>query len=122
MLNPSHRIYDTKNLAQLALDHQEMGVVLQAVGRVRPYTKAREIFTFQCAAHPQLSYTEEFHSLGEAREYFGILTRRNFMYQQRVVNIQRAKATGLTQTQTAQAEGISLSTVKRYWHNTARSL
>jgi hypothetical protein len=74
--NPEDRFYDIARLAQLALEQQEMDVVLQAVGRVRPYTKPREIITFQCAAHPQLPYTQEFNSLPEARAYFGIASTR----------------------------------------------
>ena len=59
-------------LAQYALDQQELDVVLQAVGRVRPYTRPREVITFQCAAHPQLDYDREFNSIEEARQFFGI--------------------------------------------------
>ena len=95
-----------------------MGVVLQATGRIRPYTQPREIFTFQCAAHPYLSYTQEFHCLGEAREFFGIPTRNTHRRHLTMAHIQQAKAAGLTQRRTAQQVGVSLTTVKRYWHNT----
>ena len=115
VVHPHHRIYDTQALAQHALEHQEMGVVLQAVGRVRPYTKAREIFTFQCAGHPSLSYTKEFHSLGEARAYFEIPTRRSFARDQTIARIHQAQAAGLTQRKTAERLKISRSTVKRGW-------
>ena len=115
VVDPQHRVYDILHLAQLALDHQEMGAVLQAVGRVRPYTKPREILTFQCAEHPHLAYTQEFHSLGEARAFFGIETWARRIHTQTVDRIQRSKAGGRTQVQTAKALGISLSTVKRYW-------
>jgi hypothetical protein len=56
-LNAADRIYDIHRFAQQALNHQEMEVVLQAVGRIRPYTKPREVITFQCAEHPKLEYT-----------------------------------------------------------------
>src|SRR5262249_9865638 len=60
VLRRAHRLYDVHHLAQLALDQQEMDVVLQAVGRVRPYTEAREILTFQLGAHPLGAYDREF--------------------------------------------------------------
>ena len=50
--DPRQRIYDVDRLAQYALDQQELDVVLQAVGRVRPYTRPREVVTFQCAGAP----------------------------------------------------------------------
>src|SRR5207244_6836191 len=74
VLLPSHRLYDIHRLAQLALDQQEMDGVLQAVGRVRPYTKPREIITFHCGEHPHFPYTREFHNIGEARQFFGIFS------------------------------------------------
>ena len=57
--HPRDRIYDVNRLADLALYQQEMDVVLQAVGRVRPYTRPREVVTFQCAALPDRPYTQE---------------------------------------------------------------
>lgn len=115
--NPKHRQYDIQRLAQLALDHHEMGTVLQAVGRVRPYTKRREIITFQCAAHPQLSYTQEFCTLGEARQYFDIPSRRNKAKARTRTLVQAAKLAGSTQKKTATKLGVSVRTVKRYWAN-----
>ena len=50
--DPRQRIYDVDRLAQLALDQQEMDVVLQAVGRVRPYTRPREIMHFPVRRPP----------------------------------------------------------------------
>jgi hypothetical protein len=37
--DPAHRDYDVARLAQAALEHQEHDVVVQAVGRVRPFTR-----------------------------------------------------------------------------------
>jgi len=114
--DPDHRRYDIQHLAQLALEYLESGSVFQAVGRVRPYTQPREIITFQCAAHPQLSYTQEFHTLGEARQFFGIPTSREKAKSTTATRIQGAKLAGATQRDTATKLGISVRTVKRYWN------
>lgn len=113
---PEHRDYDVHRLAQQALDHQEMDVVLQAVGRVRPYTKPREIITFQCAEHPSGAYTREFRTLGEARQFFDIPGEREQRLHDRKADVLAAKAEGLTQAATARRLGLSLRTVKRHWH------
>ena len=110
------RFYDIAKLAQLALNQQEMDVVLQAVGRVRPYTKPREVITFQCAAHPQLAYTREFNSLAEARGHFGIVSTRVAHKATTMARIQAAKKAGLTQQQAADQLKLGLRTVKRYWN------
>lgn len=114
--NPQDRFYDIAKLAQLVLNQQEMDVVLQAVGRVRPYTKPREVFTFQCAAHPQLPYTQEFNSLAEARVFFGIVSTRERQKATTTELVKAAKKRGLTQQQVANKLKISLSTAKRHWN------
>lgn len=113
--NPEDRYYDVHRLAQLALDQQEMDVVLQAVGRVRPYTRPREVFTFQCAGHPTLDYHQEFDSLAAARQFFGIDSRRQTQKKDTVQRVQEAKEQGMTQVQAAECTGLGLRTVKRYW-------
>jgi hypothetical protein len=110
------RFYDIAKLAQLALNQQEMDVVLQAVGRVRPYTEPREVITFQCAAHPQLEYTQEFNSLAEARVFFGITSNRETGKATTNASVQTAKKAGNTQQQVANQLKISLRTVKRHWN------
>ncbi len=115
IVDPKHRYCDLQTLAQPALDFQEMGTVLQAAGRVRPYTRPREIITFQCADHPTLDYTEEFQSVEEARLFFGIQTKRERLKQQNLTAVQAAKASGFTQKQTAAELGVGLRTVQRYW-------
>ena len=112
---PDHRFYDVQLLAPLALAQQEINTVIQAVGRVRPYTRPREIITFQCAEHPQIPYTQEFHTLGGAREFFGIPSQRQRKTLNNFEAVQAAKARGLSQRQTASDLGISLSTVRRHW-------
>jgi hypothetical protein len=115
--NPADRFYAINQLAQLALEQQEMDMVLQAVGRVRPYTKPREVITFQCAGHPQLHYTKEFNSLAEARTFFDIASTRETGKAQTRALVQAAKQAGLRQQQSADKLKFSLTTVKRYWNS-----
>jgi hypothetical protein len=115
--NSQDQFYEVHQQAQLALNQQEMDVVLQAVGRVRPYTKPREIFTFQCAAHPQLPYTQEFNSLLEARRFFGIVSNRQAQKTTTMALVKKGKQAGLTQQQVADELGINIRTVKRYWNS-----
>jgi hypothetical protein len=110
-----HRHHDVDRLAQLALDHQERDVVLQAVGRVRPYTRAREIITIQCAAHPHRPYDREFASLEEAREFFGVPTLREWRRDRNGHLVRGARRSGLTQVQAAARLGLGIATVKRHW-------
>jgi hypothetical protein len=112
---PAHKGYDLNRLAQLALEQQELDKVLQAVGRVRPYTRPREIVTFMCSAHPQLAYTREFDSIGEAREFFGVPSCRQRRKRDIAERVQAARRAGRTQTQAAAELGLGLATVKRYW-------
>jgi hypothetical protein len=119
IINPGDRFTDIQQLAPLALAQQEMNTVTQAVGRVRPYTKPREIITFQCAEHPQHPYTKEFHTIEAARKFFGILGRRHRQVRQRQEAIQAAKSRGLTQKQVADELRLSLRTVKRNWNRKA---
>jgi hypothetical protein len=114
--DPNHRFYDINRLAQLALDEQEMGTVLQAVGRVRPYTRPREIITLQCASHPTLSYIQEFSSIGKAREFFGIQSFRVRQAKATHESVTTARQAGLSQRKTASRLGVSLRTVKRHWN------
>lgn len=116
-LNPDHRWFDVHRLAQLALDQQEMDTVIQAVGRVRPFTKAREVVTFQCAANPLFPYTHEFNSIGESREHFGIQDRRERQGRVTAARVQAARTAGNTQRTAVSHLAVSLSTVKRYWNS-----
>ena len=110
------RIYDVDRLAQLALDQQEMDVVLQAVGRVRPYTRPREIMLFQCAGHPQLDYDREFASIAEAREFFALPTRREWERDRNADRVRAARQAGMTQRAAAAALQLGRSTIQRYWN------
>jgi len=113
---PCQQMDVLERLVPKALHHQEMDTVLQAVGRVRPYTSPREVITFQCAAHPHLTYTKEFENLEEARSYFGITGRRYMERDSNEAKIKAARQQGLTQRRAAEALGLSLRTVKRYWN------
>jgi hypothetical protein len=114
VVDPHHRIYDVEDLARMALLHREMDVVLQAVGRVRPFTRPREIITFQCAEHPKATYTLEFTALEQARQYFGIPTRRQRQAAITAERVREATSRGLTQRQAAEELGIGLRTVQMY--------
>jgi len=110
------RFYDVAQHVQDALEQQEMDPVLQAVGRVRPYTQPREVITFQCTDHPQLAYSREFSNLEQARDFFGIQTRQA---QKRIRNqdlIKDAHKQGLTQREAVEQTGLGLRTVQRNWN------
>jgi hypothetical protein len=109
------QIYDVHHLAQLALNDLEIGTVMQAAGRVRPFTKPREVFLFQCSELPQCNGLNEFLSLAEARRYFNILPKREKQKHLQTEQVQRCRARELTQKQTAEELDISLRTVKRHW-------
>ena len=115
VLNRKDRLYDVHTLAQHALNHLEMDTVLQAVGRVRPYTRPREVIIFQCAEHPGLEYTEEFNSVGEAREYFNIPSKQSTKKAELISQIQRAKKNGMKQYQASERLKVGLRTIQRYW-------
>jgi hypothetical protein len=115
-VDQKYRFSDINKLSQMALSQQEMDKVIQAVGRVRPFTKPREIITFQCAENPRFSYDEEFERIEQAREFFGIETMRKRDQDKNTTRIQRCKEQGLTQMETANRLDLSLSTVKRRWH------
>jgi hypothetical protein len=114
--DPRQRIYDVDRLAQYALDQQELDVMVQAVGRVRPYTRPREVITFQCAAHPQLDYDREFNSIEEARQFFGIPSRRERDRDRNADRVRAARQAGMTQREAVAALQLGRSTVKRYWN------
>ena len=116
VLNLADQAYDIHFLAQCALEQQEMGTVLQAIGRVRPYTKPREVITFQCSEHPDQEYTREFNTLQEARDYFGIQSQRSTKSGSTGSRVQGLKRQGLTQKAVAEQMQVSLRTVKRHWN------
>jgi hypothetical protein len=113
--DPRHRIYDVAALAQAALDHLEMGTVLQAVGRVRPFTRPREVITFQCADHPTGAYDHEFTNLADMRRHFGLIDRRAAKGLSTAARVGELRDAGLAQGAVAEQLKIGLRTVQRYW-------
>lgn len=115
--NPAQQFFAVNWLSNSVLSQEEVGVVHQTVGRVRPHTFPREIITFQCAANPQMPYTQEFRTLQEAREFFGIQSQRSLRKTGTIEAVQKVKALGLglTQKEIANQLGLGLRTVQRYW-------
>jgi hypothetical protein len=101
-------------IAQGVLEQKEADVVVQAVGRARPFTRPREVITFQAGDLPGTRFTLQFRSLGQARSYFQIPTAKEAGLASRVEEARRLRAQGYLQKQIAQAMGVSVSTVKRY--------
>jgi hypothetical protein len=112
------RFFNVSTLAQHALDYNEMGVVIQAVGRVRPFTKPREIITLQCShlLHSGGGYTQEFTCFEEARQFFKIQSKRVAGRLTRHAEILELKNKGLTQNAVAKDLNINVRTVKRHWN------
>ena len=115
VVNNSDGFCDVSTLANFALRQQELDVVTQAVGRVRPFTKPREVFTFQAAENPSRPYDREFLSLDEARRFFKIPAERQRRAETTSDKVQDAKAVGMSQAEVAKALRCSLRTVKRRW-------
>jgi hypothetical protein len=112
--DPDHRYYDVARLAQPALEFQEHHTVIQAVGRVRPFTRPREVITFQMAELPGVVYDAEFATLAEARRFFGIPSRRERRKADLAARIGALRGAGLSQAETARLVGVSERTVRNY--------
>jgi hypothetical protein len=118
---PDDRETILPRVARWVLQQKEDDVVIQAVGRVRPFTKPREIITFQVGDLPEVRYTLQFRSIAEARSHFGIATRRRSAAEARQAEARRLKALGLTRAQIAAAMNVSKESVKRYLRTTGGS-
>jgi hypothetical protein len=112
--DPAHGYYDVAGLVQPALEFREHGVVVQAVGRVRPFTRPREVITFQMGELPGVLYDAEFTSLAEARTFFGVPGARDRRTADRAEQIRTLRRTGLTQAQVADELGVNIKTVRNY--------
>jgi hypothetical protein len=111
---PDGRVPILPWVAQQALEQLEADVVVQAVGRVRPFTRPREVITFQAGDLPGVNYNLEFGNLDQVRKYFDIPTPMQASREARVALARRLRAQGFTRSRIALELGISLSTVKRY--------
>ena len=111
---PDDRETILPQLVQWTLEQKEADVVVQAVGRVRPFTRPREVITFQVGALPGVRYDVEFDSLDQARSRFAVPTRRRSETEARVAEARRLKSLGLSNRRIASQLGVNISTVKRY--------
>jgi len=111
-----HRFTSINALAQPMMDHLESGVVTQAVGRIRPYTSACEVITFQCSENPHYKYDEDFLSLDAARSFFDVKHQRSRRKEELSNRVQEHKKRGLKQKEVSSCLGVSVRTVRRYWN------
>jgi hypothetical protein len=114
VVDPDHRYYDIARLVQPALEFRETAVVLQAVGRARPFSRPREIITLQMGELPGVRYDAEFTTLSAARRHFGIPSRRERQQEARATRIADLRRRGYTQVETARSLDISERTVRNY--------
>lgn len=110
-----YRYTDVAQLADSMLQVLEIGVVIQAVGRVRPFTSSCEVITFQNNPHPNYAYDFEFNNLAEIRSHFGIEGAAARKTRAKTQEVQKLKLQGLTQNQVAEQLGMGVRTVRRYW-------
>lgn len=108
------RVFDHHRMAPKALEALEHAAVIQAVGRVRPFTKPREVITFQTADLPGVSYEREFTNLDQAREHFATPKLRDLEAALRSAETRQLIDAGLTTQQAAKSQGVSLRTVQRH--------
>jgi hypothetical protein len=101
-------------IVQAVLEEKEANVVVQAVGRVRPFTRPREVITVQAGALPGVRYALEFRSLKQARAFFGVACGKAAEVKAQAAEARRLKVLGRTRAEIAAALGVSPSTVKRY--------
>jgi hypothetical protein len=110
-------------IATQILKQEEMGVVIQAIGRIRPLTlPGKEVVLCQCGVCERLPYDREFPCLQEAREFFNIPDVREVEANRKITAIQYAKKLGMSQRQAAQKSTISISTIRRGWNRPAQLL
>jgi hypothetical protein len=112
--DPGHRFYDVAWLAQSALEFKEHAAVVRAVGRVRPFTRPREVVTFQMANLPGVTYDAEFRNLAEARRFFAVPPGGQLRRSIRAAQAAALRQSGLTQEETARRLGVSMRTVRNY--------
>jgi len=118
VVNDQYRYTDVASVANSTLKVMEMGTVIQAIGRVRPFTNSREIITFQNSEPHNYTYDEEFDNLDGARLYFGINSSRTRKVKKLYYEIQEHKSQKIKQKDVADLLQVSIRTVRRYWATT----
>jgi hypothetical protein len=111
---PDDRATNLPLIAQLTLQQKEVDVVIQAVGRVRPFTRPREIITFQADELANVTIDFEFTSLDGARSFFKIPKRQRMDRDKRASFARQLRDLGLSIPTIMRATGCSRSTIKRY--------
>jgi hypothetical protein len=114
MTNPAHRFYDVAKLIEPAREFKEDSTVIQAVGRIRPFTQPREVVTLQMSQLPGVQYDKEFGTLSEMRRYFGIPSGGQRKKDSLSLRIREHRQGGKTQRETARILGISERTVRNH--------
>ena len=109
--DPRYRYSNADRIAR-AYHHQlEANTVIQAVGRVRFATRAREVIAFQAGELPGIVLAGEFRNLQQARDHFGLLPGSEFDRRRQEAEALRLRSEGLTARQIAERLGISERTV-----------
>jgi len=111
---PDDRVTILPAIAQGVLDQLEADVVVQAVGRVRPFTRPREIITFHVGQLPGVQYTFNFDNLRAARAYFGISTSRTARRDSQIERAQQLAKMGFSVSEIARQLNVHAKTVRRY--------
>ncbi|NAZ48128.1 DNA-binding response regulator [Vibrio toranzoniae] len=109
-----YRFTDVAEVVNPMLQTLEMGCVIQAVGRVRPFTKTREVITFQGNDPLGTTYDKEFSNLAELRKHFGLATKRTRSSNSTADSVMALSTKNLKQAEIAKQLGISVRTVRRY--------
>jgi hypothetical protein len=109
---PDGHLTAMPRVAEEAHVELEANVVVQAVGRVRPFTSPREVITMSVGPLPGVKYTREFCRLAEAREFFGVPTAAEQSRSERAETIRQLKRLKYSNSQIAVATRVSKSTVK----------
>ncbi len=117
------RVYDVDALSGQALKALERDTVIQAVGRVRPFTKPREVITFQADDMAEvMPGVVDFKNLAEARAHFGIELPSKEKLARRADEVRAMRAAGLRQRQVAEQLHVTVRTVQRYWNQPAEQM
>jgi hypothetical protein len=101
-------------LAEELLIFREGDLVVQAVGRVRPFTRPREVITLHPGALPGVRYDVELTTLAQLRAFLRLPALAASERADRARRASQLKALGLTREGIARELKVSVSSVKRY--------